>query len=148
MKTSSNITFTPATLNAIDNSGGVSWDDQKMELTVSNWNVNLLFSADIPVITFYGGVGISSSKTSLSMIGNYPTPDNYDIGQNKPVVDQNGYIKNGEFPKVSIGGKDGTLTKPRLNAGFKLKLAIIHINFDYTYANYSIATAGLGISFR
>jgi hypothetical protein len=36
----------------------------------------------------------------------------------------------------------------RLNAGMRIKLAVLTIHFDYTKANYSVFTAGLGISFR
>jgi hypothetical protein len=43
---------------------------------------------------------------------------------------------------------DGSPTKPRLNGGIKFKFAIITLHFDYTYANYSVVTAGLGISVR
>ena len=49
---------------------------------------------------------------------------------------------------ISIKSSDGSATKPRLNAGFRLKFAIVTIHFDYTYANYSVACAGLGINFR
>ena len=36
----------------------------------------------------------------------------------------------------------------RLNAGMKLTLGVLTIHADYTKANYSVITAGLGISFR
>ena len=49
---------------------------------------------------------------------------------------------------MTIKNNDGSVTKPRYNAGFRLKFAVVTINFDYTYANYSVASAGLGISFR
>ena len=38
--------------------------------------------------------------------------------------------------------------KPRFNIGLRLKLGPITIHGDYTKANYSNVTAGLGISFR
>jgi hypothetical protein len=143
MMTGANIALTPEDMGMTTSTlPATTWDNQKMELGASNWTVNLLVSADIPVVTFYGGVGISSSKTDLRLNGNYPLASfntgtqNVDVTAVKDPID------------ISIGGKDGTITKPRLNIGMKFKLAVIHINFDYTYANYSIATAGLGISFR
>jgi len=36
----------------------------------------------------------------------------------------------------------------RLNAGLRLKLGVLTIQFAYTKANYSVFTTGLGISFR
>ena len=54
---------------------------------------------------------------------------------------------------------DGVVTDPlnvemqnskdlRLNAGFRIKLGVITFHFDYTKANYSVFTSGIGISFR
>ena len=49
---------------------------------------------------------------------------------------------------INISIKDGSTTKPRLNGGIKFKFAVITLNFDYTLANYSVFTAGLGLSIR
>ena len=49
---------------------------------------------------------------------------------------------------MEIKNKDGGLTKPRLNIGFRFKLSIITIHFDYTRANYNVFTAGFGVSWR
>jgi hypothetical protein len=49
---------------------------------------------------------------------------------------------------IEIKNQDGGTTKPRFNAGIRFKFAVVTIHFDYTYANYSVATAGLGISLR
>ena len=45
---------------------------------------------------------------------------------------------------MEIKNQDGGVTKPRLNAGIRFKLAIVTIHFDYSWANYSVFTAGLG----
>jgi len=144
MMTDANLSFMPEDLGVTVNNPPAesTWDNQKMKLGVSNWTVNLLVSADLPIITFYGGAGISSSKTSLKMKGNYPLPTFNTSSQEVEVTALPDPID------ISIESSDGGITKPRLNAGFVLKLAVVHINFDYTYANYSILTAGLGISFR
>ena len=49
---------------------------------------------------------------------------------------------------IKIKNQDGGVTKPRLDAGFRLKLAVITINLDDPWANYSMATFGLGLSIR
>ncbi|MFW5821360.1 MAG: DUF6588 family protein [Bacteroidota bacterium] len=36
----------------------------------------------------------------------------------------------------------------RLNIGMRIKLGVLTIHGDYTKANYSMVTAGIGISFR
>lgn len=116
------------------------YSGQQMLLDVSNITANLLVSANLPIICIYGGVGISSSTTNLKLAGNYPFPDehlvvDYDSAEKDPV-------------DISIKSKDGSVTKPRLNAGFRLKFAVVTLHFDYTYADYSIATAGLGVTLR
>jgi hypothetical protein len=49
---------------------------------------------------------------------------------------------------MEFKNKEGGITKPRLNAGVRFKLAILTIHFDYSWANYSVLSAGLGFSFR
>ncbi len=144
MKSGANISFTPDDLGVtVSNQPSPdTWKNQRMDLSVSNWTVNLLVSADLPIIAFYGGAGVSSSKTALKLKGNYPIPTLNTTTAKVEVQPMANPID------ISIEGKDGGITKPRLNAGFKLKLGLLHINFDYIYANYSVATAGFGISFR
>ncbi|MFP4025995.1 MAG: DUF6588 family protein [Thiohalospira sp.] len=119
------------------------YSNQQMLLDVSNITANLLVSANLPIICIYGGVGISSSTTNLKLAGNYPFPE---LQGNQLVVDYDTAIK--DPIDISIESKDGSVTKPRLNAGFRLKFAVVTLHFDYTYADYSIATAGLGVTLR
>jgi hypothetical protein len=119
------------------------YSDQEMYLGVQNITANLLLSANLPVICFYGGVGISSTTTDMQLNGFYPFPQ---IQGSQIVVSDDTAIKNPI--DISIKNNDGSVTKPRYNVGFRLKMAVITIHFDYTYANYSIATAGLGVSLR
>ncbi|HSH53020.1 MAG TPA: DUF6588 family protein [Bacteroidales bacterium] len=119
------------------------YSGQQMLLDVSNITANLLVSANFPVICIYGGVGISSSTTDLKLAGYYPFPE---IQGTQLVVDYNTAVE--DPVDISIKSKDGSVTKPRLNAGFRLKFAVVTLHFDYTYADYSIATAGLGVTLR
>jgi hypothetical protein len=121
------------------------WSNQEMQLDVSNITANLLVSGDFKIICIYGGVGISSSKANLKLIGNYPIP--YVENNNIIVSDQN-TDEHRDPIDIEIENNDGSVTQPRFNAGFRLKFAVVTLNFDYTYANYSVASAGLGISFR
>jgi hypothetical protein len=151
-KLSSNVKMgiKPSDLNAEDQtSPQVNWtSSQKMDLTVSNFTANIIASIDIPVITVYGGVGISSSKTDLNLLGYYPIPSSYDIAAGKGIVNSSNLAAMKDPIKMHIGSNDGSLTKPRLSAGLKLKLGPVHIHGDYTYAYYSIVSVGLGISIR
>ncbi len=120
------------------------YSNQKLLLDVSNFTANVIFSGDFKIICLYGGVGISNSKSNLKLQGNYPVP--YFVGNEIRISDQN--PDNTDPIDITIESADGSATKPRFNAGFRLKFAVVTINFDYTYANYSIASAGLGVSFR
>lgn len=114
-------------------------DGQNMEMAVKSFTANILASFDLPVITIYGGVGFCSTSSSLALNGYYPVPSVN--GGTFKIIDSS----TNPFMNIKFNGMG---TKPRLNAGIKLKMAVITIHFDYTLANYSVLTAGLGISVR
>jgi len=120
------------------------YSNQEMLLDISNITANILVSGDFKIICIYGGVGISNSKANLKLSGNYPIP--YVEDTEVKVSDEN--LDNIDPIDISIETSDGSVIDPRFNAGFRLKFAVVTINFDYTYADYSVASAGLGISFR
>lgn len=119
------------------------FNDQELDLTVKSLTVNLLVSADLPVISFYGGVGIANTKTEMALNGYYPVPE---INQGEVVV--NIEQRDADPVKIDIENNEGSPTKPRLNIGMRLKLGVFTIHGDYTKANYSNVTVGLGFSFR
>ena len=118
------------------NPSSTTYDDQQLIMDISNTTANLLVSANLPIISLYGGIGMSKTKTNLRMEGAFPfaelnESDEMELVKLNDPVDME--IKN---------------TDLRLNAGVRLKMAVITLHFDYTYANYSIATAGIGVSLR
>jgi hypothetical protein len=119
------------------------YSGQELTLDVSNISANLIVSGDFKIICLYGGVGISSTTSNLKLNGNYPFPE---VNGTQIIVDDDTSKK--DPIDITVKSKDGGITKPRFNAGLRFKFAVVTINFDYTYANYSIASAGLGISFR
>ena len=121
------------------------YDNQELLLDVSNFTANILVSGDFKIICIYGGVGISSSKSTLQLNGNYPFPEMDPNSGQLQITEETALT---DPIDITIKSTDGSATKPRFNAGFRLKFAVVTINFDYTYANYSVASAGLGISFR
>jgi hypothetical protein len=135
LNSSNPLSVSPSDLGMANSYPTVDFSNQKLDFVTEALTANIVASADLPFITFYGGVGINNSKTDLDLKGNFPVP-----------VDSKGYIK--DPVSMSIKNSDGSTMKPRLNAGFKLKMAVLHIHFDYTYANYSIFSTGFGISFR
>jgi len=117
------------------------WNDQDMTLKTSSFTANLLISADIPIVTFYGGIGFANTKTNLKFEGYYPM-----------IVDVEGGIPNvGAVQNpidIEVKNQDGGVTKPRLNIGMRLKFGVFTMHFDYVRANFNVATFGLGLSFR
>lgn len=147
LNSSIGIDVTPGDIGAEDLTNGVvSWEDQKMDFVTQSHTGNLLVSANLPIVCFYGGIGFATTKTNFKLLGNYPSISATNIAAGNIVVDENSFLAdpiNTEFKN-----SDGSATKPRFNAGVRFKFAIVTLHFDYTYANYSMATAGLGISFR
>lgn len=124
-----------------DSAKNMNFATQQLDFMVKSFTANALISLDFPFITLYGGIGISSTSTDFKMMGNYIMPQ-YNVSLNRVEVSS----KEVKTDPNTITLKGGT--KPRLNIGFKLKLGLFAINADYTYANYSIATVGIGIGFR
>jgi hypothetical protein len=144
-KSNVDLSLTPAFYNGLspapqDNTvKSKNGDNQNLEMKVKSFTMNIVASFDLPVVTLYGGVGFCSTTTSLALNGYYPVPAL--SGTNVVISDS----KTDPFMNIKFSGNG---TKPRLNAGIKFKMAIITLHFDYTLAKYSVATAGLGISFR
>lgn len=114
------------------------YDGQEMNIDVSNITANLLLSVNLPVLCVYGGAGYSSSSANLSLTGNYPFPV---VQGGQLIIDES----SAQEDPIDI---DINKSDFRLNAGFRIKMAVVTLHFDYTYADYSIASAGLGISLR
>jgi hypothetical protein len=123
----------------------INFDNQEMALTAQSYTFNIITSANLPVVCFYGGVGISITKFNLDLNGNYPVPSlntstgNVEVGPDDYVTDP--------F-NLEIKNTDGSTTNPRLNVGMRLKFGPITLHGDYTMASYSVVTAGLGVTIR
>ena len=118
------------------------FEGQKVNMEVSAYTFNLLISKKLPIVTFFGGLGYSGTSTSVAVDGNFALPS-FDplISTTDPVyVDANVVA----IPSIDIESFSGV----RLNAGMRLLFGVLTIHADYTKANYSVITAGLGISFR
>lgn len=124
-------------------SPAVSFEDQKLDLELTGLNISAIASLNLPVITFYGGLGYSKTKTTMNLTGNFPTPV-WNASQNQIEYNNSGVKTSAQFPEMSIENYSGL----RANIGFRIKLAIITIHADYTRAQYNVLSAGLGISVR
>ena len=124
-----------------------SFNDQNLSVSVQAFNVSAIASVNLAVITFYGGLGYTKTSTIMNLTGNYPTP--VLVTPTLPAIPYAEYndsgVKKGEsFGEINIENFSGM----RANIGFRLKLAVVTIHFDYTRAQYNVFSTGLGISFR
>ena len=119
---------------------------QRIEFTAASWTLNLIASQTFPVISFYQGIGYSNSVVNFGLKGNYPIPTLKTSGPyaGKVVVTDNDIITDPEDLSFEMQNTKDL----RLNVGLKLTLGVLTLQFDYTHANYSVITAGLGISFN
>jgi hypothetical protein len=103
-----------------------AFDSQNMKITVDALNISAI------------------ARTVMELSGNYPLP--VFVASPVPHAEYNdsGVKKGSDFPKMDIKNFSGL----RANIGFRLKLAIVTIHFDYTRAQYNVFTTGLGFSFR
>lgn len=133
---SSSIDFKYVTFNPI-----TSFLDQSATTDVSAWNASLIGSVKLAVVTFYGGLGYSKTKTNISFTGNYPTPRAPVLPETKVVYDDSGVKK---INPIDIENFSGL----RANIGMRLKLTILTIHADYTKSQYNVLSLGLGATFR
>lgn len=120
-----------------------SFNSQNLKIAVQSLNISAIGSVNLKIITFYGGLGYCKTQTTMSLSGNFPAPTAI---ATSPFVQYNdsGVKKGSDFPAIDIKNFSGL----RANVGFRLKLAVVTIHFDYTKAQYNVFTAGLGISIR
>lgn len=120
-----------------------SFKDQNLKVNVQALNISAIASLNLPVITFYGGLGYCKTKTAMDLSGNFPTPTPI---LTSPYVQYNnsGVKKGSDFLNMDIKNFSGL----RANIGFRIKLAVITIHADYTRAQYNVLSTGLGISIR
>ncbi|MBP9187428.1 MAG: hypothetical protein KBG11_10050 [Bacteroidia bacterium] len=118
--------------------------NQSVEFTSSAYTFNAIISKKLSVFTPYLGLGFQGATTKLGLKGDYPLTDlnsTYDpnqptTGSNKPKT-----VKELKDP-VNLEGSIGGF---RATAGFRLKLAVITIHADYTFAEYNVASIGIGL---
>lgn len=147
LNSSIGMTIDPSMIGAIDGTTGITWDEQKMEFVAQSHTGNLLISANLPVVCFYGGIGFASTSSDLALKGIYPVIDpEASLIAGDPVVTDNSVLT--DPISMTVKNSDGSVTKPRYNIGMRFKFAVVTIHGDYTWANYSMFTFGLGISFR
>jgi len=121
---------------------GEDWN-QNFGVEVEAWNASVIGSLNLRIITLYGGLGYTKTRTQVQMTGNFPMPTvNPALSINDYVYEDAGVMKN--FPDMDIKNYSGL----RTNIGLRLKFTFFTIHGDYTWAQYSVLSTGFGFSFR
>lgn len=119
------------------------YSNQKIEMKGTGFTLGTLVSAKLLFFTPYLGVNYSYSSFQMQFTGNYPVP-----GPNDDAVT----LAQGKITKINNIKDpltiDGTMSNMRLNAGFRLKLAVVVIGAEYSLARYSTATFSLGLNLQ
>lgn len=102
---------------------------QMMFYDMDAWLFQALISKKIAVVTFHGGIGYNTIKTTSDVTGSYIIP-----GSPQGIKDP-----------VSLSFKNKSM---RISAGMRLNLGPIYLNGEYTLQEYSTVSIGLGATVR
>jgi hypothetical protein len=122
---------------------GASYDDQKVEIEATGFTLNFLISKQFALLTLFGAVGLESSSVDLKLKGTYPVTV-VEADAASPNFGQKVIEDFVDPVKISIDGANNL----RANVGFQLKLIFLTLQASYTFSNYPVATAGVGINIR
>ncbi|MCD6201198.1 MAG: hypothetical protein J7K46_05245 [Bacteroidales bacterium] len=132
----------PDSYDKLENYRPADFTGQEISTVIQAYTVDLIASTNLPVINVFGGIGYSKTSTDIEVNGNIPIPGFHsDISATSPTYTDADIHR---IPGMKITNQSGL----RVNAGIRLKLAVITLHGDYTWADYSIYTAGIGLSFR
>jgi hypothetical protein len=132
----------------------VQYNNQKIDFTGTGFMIGTIMSAQLGLsalnITPYVGVNYAYSKVALTMGGDYPivVPNTeYDGGLTPgPQHDRTTRIMRVTDP-ITI---EGTLSNLRVNAGMRIKLALLTIGGEYSIATsgYNSATVNVALNLQ
>jgi hypothetical protein len=103
---------------------------QMMDYTMKAWLFQALISKKISVVTFYGGIGYNTIKTTADLTGSYVVVPAPEIALKDP---------------LSLAYKNKSF---KVTAGVRFKLGPIYLNGDYSLQEYNTLSVGLGVAVR
>jgi hypothetical protein len=120
------------------------FDNQKLNISIKSINVSAIVSANLRIVTFYGGLGYVKNATTVSIKGYFPKP-----GYVLTPVPRVEYNDASSFAGSSIKNLEiKDFSGLRANLGVRLKFGVFTMHADYTRAMYNVVSAGMGLSFR
>ncbi|MFO7701949.1 MAG: DUF6588 family protein [Psychroflexus maritimus] len=106
----------------------INGNDQRIDLGLETWAIDLIVSTRLPVINFYAGGGYVMANSTYGLNGTYQINDGPNSGET--IVDP---ISNSS----SLNGYRATL-------GTRLSLGIFKLFADYSFQEFSTVSVGIG----
>lgn len=100
------------------------------QFSVTGTTFQALISKKISVLTFYGGLGYNTAKSTLDIKGSFDLDDDGVNEAKDPLA------------------LSATASGPRATVGMRLKLAVFTFHGDYTVQKYNTLSVGFGIAVR
>jgi len=100
----------------------------ELKTSAGAFTTRLLVGVNIPVVSFYTGLGYGTTTSNFDLLGSFDAGDD-------------GQLTDPIALEYQTNGFD-------FNAGMRIRLAVISLHADYTVGEYSVITAGIGINFR
>ncbi len=120
-------------------------DNGSIEMTSSAWNIQILTSAKLLFFTPYMGLGFQHASTDFKLKGQFPYTQYKAIDQNDPSSIGKKEVVLTPKDAVSL---NGTTSGFRATFGARFKFLILTIHGDYTFAEYNMATIGVGLNLQ
>jgi len=142
------LTNNPTELDAAAKSIVYSNSNQGFGISSTSLMANVLISKDLLFFTPYLGLGFSQNNFHFGFNGDYP----YLSSINQPKT-----IATTTTPRTVVYNVsnlnnpvqlDYNTFMPGATVGFKLNFVILHINAQYTFQQYPVASLGLGLGIR
>ncbi|MFW6157207.1 MAG: DUF6588 family protein [Balneolaceae bacterium] len=113
------------------------YENQELSVGFNTFSVKALVGKSFPFVTAYGVIGYEFLAMAVDVTGEYLVPARGTLGGTsyENTTDPISYNQNGNNDISAM-------------AGVKIELGLLDVFADYTLANYSVANAGIGISFR
>lgn len=115
--------------------------DQAMTLNTTASTFGLILSKKVLMLTVYGGANYQSSKTTLSLNGDFPITS-VETRSTDPNYGKRVITKVTDPVNFDVDGANGMSA----TLGARLKLLVLTFQGSYTFAEYPMATFGVGIN--
>lgn len=131
--------YTTMDVNYAMNGNEIPGNNQNAAFELNSYTVQAIASLNFPIINFYGGLGYSSGKSTLKMLGTYELE--YNTGQPAP----NDTITETVTDPLDLGFNTNGF---RATIGTRLSLGFFKIFADYTLQEYNTISGGIAFSIR